>query len=56
MDEWLGALVEHHEDHRSEVVCTLGDCLDSRGNYDHTADALIIHRSALRYLSAASAR
>ena len=29
--------------------CTLGVYLDSGGNYDRTADALIIHRSTLRY-------
>lgn len=49
VDEWLGALVEHDQDHRSELVRTLGVYLDSGGNYDRTADALIIHRSTLRY-------
>lgn len=49
VDEWLGALVEHDEHHRSELVRTLGAYLDSGGNYDRTADALIIHRSTLRY-------
>lgn len=48
-NEWLGALVEHDRDHRSELVRTLGVYLDSGGNYDRTADALIIHRSTLRY-------
>jgi sugar diacid utilization regulator len=49
VNEWLGALVEHDRDHRSELVRTLGVYLDSGGNYDRTADALIIHRSTLRY-------
>ena len=49
VNEWLGALVEHDQDHRSELVRTLGAYLDSGGNYDRTADALIIHRSTLRY-------
>lgn len=49
VNEWLGALVEHDQDHRSELVRTLGAYLDSGGNYDRTSDALIIHRSTLRY-------
>jgi DNA-binding PucR family transcriptional regulator len=49
VNEWLGALVEHDRDHRSELVRTLGMYLDAGGNYDRTADALIIHRSTLRY-------
>ncbi len=49
VSEWLGALVEHDRDHRSELVRTLGVYLDSGGHYDRTADALLIHRSTLRY-------
>jgi PucR C-terminal helix-turn-helix domain/GGDEF-like domain len=49
VNEWLGALVEHDRDHHSELVHTLGVYLDMGGNYDRTADALIIHRSTLRY-------
>jgi sugar diacid utilization regulator len=49
VNEWLGALLDHDRDHRSELVRTLGVYLDSGGNYDRTADALIIHRSTLRY-------
>ena len=49
VNEWLGALVEHDRDHRSQLVHTLSVYLDSGGNYDRAADALIIHRSTLRY-------
>jgi sugar diacid utilization regulator len=49
LNEWLGALVEHDRDHHSELVRTLGVYLEMGGNYDRTADALIIHRSTLRY-------
>jgi sugar diacid utilization regulator len=49
VSEWLGALIDYDHDHRSEMVRTLGAYLDSGGNYDRTAEALIIHRSTLRY-------
>ena len=49
LNEWLGALVDHDRDHHSELVHTLTVYLDSGGNYDRTADSLIIHRSTLRY-------
>jgi sugar diacid utilization regulator len=49
LNEWLGALVDHDQDHHSELVHTLTVYLDSGGNYDRTADSLIIHRSTLRY-------
>ena len=49
LTEWLGPLVEHDQHHRSELVHTLTLYLDSGGHYDRTADALMIHRSTLRY-------
>jgi sugar diacid utilization regulator len=49
VNEWLGALVDHDREHHSELVHTLTVYLDSGGNYDRTADSLIIHRSTLRY-------
>lgn len=49
LDEWLGELVRHDRDHHSELVQTLTVYLESGGNYDRTADALMIHRSTLRY-------
>lgn len=49
LDTWLGELVRHDSDHHSELVHTLTVYLDSGGNYDRTADALMVHRSTLRY-------
>lgn len=49
LDSWLGELVRHDSDHHSELVHTLTVYLDSGGNYDRTADALMVHRSTLRY-------
>ncbi|WP_271176828.1 PucR family transcriptional regulator [Leifsonia poae] len=49
LDEWLGALVDHDRDHHSDLVHTLTVYLDSGGNYDRTANSLIIGRSTLRY-------
>jgi sugar diacid utilization regulator len=49
VQEWLGALREYDRMHHSELVHTLGVHLDSGGNYDHTATALIVHRSTVRY-------
>lgn len=49
VDKWLGALIGHDRDHRSELVRTLGAYLDSGGNYDRAAESLLIHRSTLRY-------
>lgn len=49
VDEWLGALIAHDRDHHSDLVHTLTVYLDSGGNYDRAADALIIGRSTLRY-------
>ncbi|MEN0084238.1 MAG: helix-turn-helix domain-containing protein [Leifsonia sp.] len=47
--EWLGALAEYDSEHHGELVRTLAAYLDSGGNYDRTAEALVIHRSTLRY-------
>jgi DNA-binding PucR family transcriptional regulator len=47
--EWLGVLLDHDRIHRSELVRTLSVHLDSGGNYDRTAAALIVHRSTVRY-------
>ncbi|KAA9111400.1 PucR family transcriptional regulator [Microbacterium rhizomatis] len=49
LDKWLGELVRHDRDHHSELVHTLTVYLDSGGNYDRTADGLMVHRSTLRY-------
>jgi sugar diacid utilization regulator len=49
LDEWIGPLLAHDREHHSDLVHTLTLYLDSGGNYDRAADALIIHRSTLRY-------
>jgi sugar diacid utilization regulator len=49
VQEWLGVLLEYDRVHHSELVQTLGVHLDSGGNYDRTAEALIAHRSTVRY-------
>jgi sugar diacid utilization regulator len=49
VQEWLGALLDHDRTHRTDLVHTLSVHLDSGGNYDRTATALIVHRSTVRY-------
>jgi DNA-binding PucR family transcriptional regulator len=47
--EWLGPLLDYDAASRSELVTTLWQYLECGGNYDDTAQALLIHRSTLRY-------
>jgi len=47
--EWLGRLLDYDATHGSELVTTLWQYLECGGNYDATAQALLIHRSTLRY-------
>jgi hypothetical protein len=47
--EWLGLLLDYDEQHNTELVRTLAVYLECGGNYDTTAETLIIHRSTLRY-------
>lgn len=47
--EWLGVLIEHDAQHRTDLVRTLAAYLDSGGNYDRASADLVIHRSTLRY-------
>jgi hypothetical protein len=49
VQEWIGPLLDYDRNHHSELARTLAVHLDSGGNYDDTAAALIIHRSTLRY-------
>jgi hypothetical protein len=49
LSEWLGPLIAYDRDRNTDLVTTLARYLDSGGNYDHTARALNIHRSTLRY-------
>jgi hypothetical protein len=49
IQEWLGLLLDYDQQHNTELVRTLSVYLECGGNYDTTAEALIIHRSTLRY-------
>jgi sugar diacid utilization regulator len=46
---WLGSLIQYDASRHSTLVETLAEYLDHGGNYDLTAEALVIHRSTLRY-------
>jgi sugar diacid utilization regulator len=46
---WLGALIDYDAAKTAELVNTLAHFLDCGGSYDLTAQALLIHRSTLRY-------
>jgi sugar diacid utilization regulator len=47
--QWLGRLIDYDTNRHSTLVETLAEYLDHGGNYDLTAEALVIHRSTLRY-------
>ncbi|KIA60453.1 PucR family transcriptional regulator [Nocardia vulneris] len=47
--EWLGTLLDYDDARNSDLVSTLAQYLECGGNYDHSAAALHIHRSTLRY-------
>jgi sugar diacid utilization regulator len=47
--QWLGSLIEYDARRHTTLVETLAEYLDHGGNYDLTAEALVIHRSTLRY-------
>jgi DNA-binding PucR family transcriptional regulator len=47
--EWLGPLLAYDEHRKSELVLTLYQYLECGGRYVETADALVIHRSTLKY-------
>jgi DNA-binding PucR family transcriptional regulator len=47
--EWLGRLLDYDSRHHTELTNTLFHYLECGGNYAATADALVIHRSTLRY-------
>jgi hypothetical protein len=46
---WLGSLIDYDTSHNSSLVETVAEYLDRGGSYDLTAEALVIHRSTLRY-------
>ncbi|MCF8543323.1 MAG: helix-turn-helix domain-containing protein [Candidatus Nanopelagicales bacterium] len=47
--QWLGPLLEYDERRHSELVLTLYRYLECGGHYNETAEALLIHRSTLKY-------
>ncbi|MGW9210461.1 PucR family transcriptional regulator [Embleya sp. NPDC055664] len=47
--EWLGQLIDYDSRHHTAMVETLSRYFDCGGNYDETAESLVIHRSTLRY-------
>jgi DNA-binding PucR family transcriptional regulator len=49
VQHWLGDLLAYDEQRRSELVRTLSHYLARGGNYELTAEALIVHRNTLKY-------
>jgi DNA-binding PucR family transcriptional regulator len=49
IQQWLGALISYDAGRSSNLVETLRTFLETGGHYDQTANALILHRSTLRY-------
>jgi sugar diacid utilization regulator len=47
--EWLGELLDYDARHHTELMTTLSRYLESGGSYDTTSEALLIHRSTVRY-------
>ncbi|WP_329453991.1 helix-turn-helix domain-containing protein [Streptomyces sp. NBC_01497] len=47
--EWLGQLIDYDSRHHTAMVETLSRYFDCGGNYNETAESLVIHRSTLRY-------
>jgi sugar diacid utilization regulator len=49
VQQWLGPLLDYDARRNTELVRSLATYLDCGGNYDQTAQVLMIHRSTLRY-------
>lgn len=49
VEEWLGRLLAYDRHRHSELVPTLYHYLECGGHYSATAEALVIHRSTLKY-------
>jgi sugar diacid utilization regulator len=47
--DWLGTLLDYDTRKQSELVRTLSVYLERGGNYNATAQALVVHRSTLKY-------
>lgn len=46
---WLADLMAYDEQHHSSLVETLSAYLECGGNHDQTAEAVVVHRSTLKY-------
>lgn len=46
---WLSDLMAYDAQHHSDLVETLSAYLECGGNHDQTADAVLVHRSTLKY-------
>jgi DNA-binding PucR family transcriptional regulator len=49
VDRWLGPLVNYDAERSSDLVATLTAFLEMGGNYDATAERLMLGRSTVRY-------
>ena len=49
VQEWLGELIGYDAAHGTDLVLTLSEYLDRGGSYQASAQALIVHRSTLKY-------
>lgn len=47
--DWLGALLDYDARKQSELVRTLSVYLERGGNYNASAEALVVHRSTMKY-------
>jgi sugar diacid utilization regulator len=47
--DWLGALVDYDRANGADLVTTLSRYFELGGSYDHSAEALGIHRNTLKY-------
>jgi len=48
-NDWLGALIAYDRDHDADLVQTVSAFMECGGNQEQTSEALIIHRSTLKY-------
>jgi hypothetical protein len=48
-NDWLGALIDYDREHDADLVQTVSAYMECGGNQEQTSEALIIHRSTLKY-------
>jgi sugar diacid utilization regulator len=46
---WLGPIIDYDAAHRSDLVGTLSEYLESGGSLERASNALFVHRSTLKY-------